>query len=237
MARSAASDIWAGKTWSSNSQPSSASVARLRRKVASFIRSGASAKRNSGRSCQWSCSRVPRTSGVSAAWRRRTSAAPAVEEVGAADDGGGPAGLGVDVAQPGDLVQGAAERPVGLDVDRRGDAAGRGFREVFGDGIVAADRLVRAEDARDHLPLQPGQVGGAPDVVVRVHDSGAVVGRIGHRAAPMGCGVQCLAAVRRGPDRTAGRSRTSASAVARSRTPPRWSRLGSWADMARVAGR
>ena len=48
----------------------------LRRKTGSFMRSGAEANRNSGRSCQCSCSRVPRMSGVSAAWRRITSAAP-----------------------------------------------------------------------------------------------------------------------------------------------------------------
>ena len=42
--------------------------------------------------------------------------------------------------------------------------------EVLLDQIVALDRLVVAEDARRHRPLEPGRVRLAPDVMMRIDD-------------------------------------------------------------------
>ena len=44
--------------------------------------------------------------------------------------------------------------------------------EIFADQIVAPDRLVGAEDARLHRPVEPRQVGAPPDVVMSVDDGG-----------------------------------------------------------------
>ncbi len=73
---------------------------------------------------------------------------------------------------PGGLVLELAVRPVGLDIDRAGDAGALEVGEIFLDRIVAADRLVGAEDARLHRPGQPGQIGLTPDVMMSVDDAG-----------------------------------------------------------------
>jgi crossover junction endodeoxyribonuclease RuvC len=78
--------------------------------------------------------------------------------------------LVVQPLHPGDLVYRALERPVGLHVDRRGDAGGRGLGAVLRDRVVAAQRRVRAEDPRHRRPAQPGQVGEPPDVDVGIDD-------------------------------------------------------------------
>ena len=72
---SAASAIWPGKTCSSKTHPSSCTTAMFCRKTGSRIRAGPVAKRYSSRSCQCSCSRVPRTSGERAACSRIVSGA------------------------------------------------------------------------------------------------------------------------------------------------------------------
>src|SRR6185437_13000469 len=69
---------------------------------------------------------------------------------------------------PGRLVLETVIRPVGLDVDRAGDATACEIAEIFIDRIVAADRLVGTEDARLHRTDQPGQVGLSPDMMMTV---------------------------------------------------------------------
>jgi hypothetical protein len=54
--------------------------------------------------------------------------------------------------------------PVGLHIDRLLHALPGDVGQVFGHRIVAADRLVGAEDARLHRARQPGQVRLPPDV-------------------------------------------------------------------------
>ena len=93
-----------------------------------------------------------------------------IAQVGVADDGvgvSGAVGLGL---HPGDLVDGPCGRPVGLHIDRLRNTAALDVAQIFLDGIVAPDRLIGAEDARQHRPLEPRQVLPAPDVVVRVDD-------------------------------------------------------------------
>ena len=150
-----------------------------------------------------------------------------VEEVGVADDGVGPAvGVGGGL-HPGDLVDGAGLGPVGLDVDRLLDAGAGDVGEVLLDRVVAADRLVGAEDARDHRALQPGEVGLAPDVVMPVDDADHA-GRLPEGAPGLAAGLALDA--RRcgpagGPGRRGCRRRQSAS------------RSGRMPAMARVTGR
>ena len=82
----AASAIWFENTWSSKTQPYSASRATLRRSTGSFIRSGAEANRYCSLGCQCSCSRIPRISGDASACAsnsagassRNRSAAPTI---------------------------------------------------------------------------------------------------------------------------------------------------------------
>src|SRR5262249_22136422 len=59
-------------------------------------------------------------------------------------------------------------RPVGLHIDRLDDVAALGIGQELIDRIVAADRLVGAEDARHLGALQPSEIGQAPDVVMTV---------------------------------------------------------------------
>ena len=150
----------------------SASARDVRGRPGRVMRSGAEAKRNSGRSCQCSCRRVPRISGLTAACGVERSTAPRVEQVGGADDRRAASrSRSCCVVHPADLVDRALQRPVGLHVDRLGEAAGGGLGGVLRGGVVAAaQRLVRAEDARDHRPVEPRQVRAAPDVVVGVDD-------------------------------------------------------------------
>ena len=76
-------------------------------------------------------------------------------------------GLGL---HPGDFVLGPLGRPVGLHVDGFFHARVFDVGQIFLDRIVAADRLVGAEDARQHRADEPGEVLLAPDVVVGVDD-------------------------------------------------------------------
>src|SRR3954465_7175689 len=73
---------------------------------------------------------------------------------------------------PGGLVLVAVIGPVGLDIDRAGDAAAFEVAEIFLYRVIAPDRLVRTEDARLHRTHQPGQVGLAPDMMVPIDDVG-----------------------------------------------------------------
>ena len=137
--------------------------------AASFIRSGIGAKRYISFSCQCSCMRMPRISGK-ADCRFSVSPALSSKQVGIADDGVRPAMRVGHRLHPGDLLDGLVLGPVALDIDRFLDAAAGDVGEIFLDRIVAPDRLVGTEDARHHRPLQPGQIGLAPDVVMGVDD-------------------------------------------------------------------
>ena len=163
----APSAIWLAKIWISNSSPCSASMARPRRHAASFITSGRGAKRYCGFSCQCSCCRMPRVAG-SLASRAISVPAVGIGEIGMGDIGVRPAGRVGDRLHPLRLVVALARRPVGLDVDRLDDVAAGDVAAVFLDRIVAADRLVRPEDARHLRPRQPRQVVEPPDVMMGV---------------------------------------------------------------------
>ncbi len=93
-------------------------------------------------------------------------------EIGIGDDGVRPAVLVRGLLHPGRLVLEAVVGPVGLHVNRAGDAGALEIVEIFLDRIVAADRLVGPEDARLHRAGQPGQVGLTPDVMMGVDDVG-----------------------------------------------------------------
>ena len=93
-----------------------------------------------------------------------------IAQVGVTDDGvgvSGAVGLGL---HPRHLVDGPCGRPVGLHIDRLRNTAALDVAQIFLDGIVPPDRLIGAEDARQHRPLEPRQVLPAPDVVVGVDD-------------------------------------------------------------------
>ena len=89
-------------------------------------------------------------------------------EVGVGDNRMRPARRLGRTLYPGGLVLVALARPVGLHIDRLDDAGARDIGAEFLDRIVAADRLVGAEDPGLHRPGEPGQVGLPPDVVMAV---------------------------------------------------------------------
>jgi hypothetical protein len=76
----------------------------------------------------------------------------------------------MDTLDPADLVHNPVERPVRLDVDSGIDALCGHVSHVLVDEIVATYGFVRPEDAGQHRPVEPGQIGHAPDVVVTVDD-------------------------------------------------------------------
>ena len=153
---------WFGKTCSSNTQPSSASRSRFSLNVrVRASRPRTCAKRYASRcSCQCSCSRHAahqrRGLGLGLA---RSRARPART---------GPRSRRSRAASPSrsccacthstsstDVLQ----RPVGLHVDRLREVLGGRVGLVFVDRVrLALQRLVGAEDARDHRPAQPRQV-------------------------------------------------------------------------------
>ena len=75
-----------------------------------------------------------------------------IGEVGMRDIGVRPAGLIGNRLHPLCLVIALPCRPVGLDVDRFDDVAAGDIAAVFGDRIVAADRLIRTENSRHLRP-------------------------------------------------------------------------------------
>ena len=93
-------------------------------------------------------------------------------EIGEAGDGMRKAILEVlrvgNRLHPGDLFDIARRIPVGLDIDRGDDAIVFDVGEIFGDRIVAADRVVGAENARHHRPVQPRLIRLAPDVMMGI---------------------------------------------------------------------
>ncbi len=92
------------------------------------------------------------------------------EKVGIADDAVRIAGLVGGALDVGDLVLEAVLGPVGLHIDRLDDVAAGDVGEIFADRIIAPDRLVGAENARLHRPIEPGQIGPPPDVMMGVDD-------------------------------------------------------------------
>src|ERR1700691_3684154 len=93
-------------------------------------------------------------------------------EIGVGDDRMRPAGFLGGALHPGGLVLESFLRPIGLYIDRFDDAMAGEVVEIFADRIVAPDRLIGTEDAWLHRSDQPGQIGLAPDVMVRVDDTG-----------------------------------------------------------------
>src|ERR1043166_2154087 len=71
---------------------------------------------------------------------------------------------------PGGFIFETVIGPVGLHIDRLGDAGACEIGEILLDRIVAPDRLIGAEDARLHRPGQPGQVRLTPDVMMCVDE-------------------------------------------------------------------
>ena len=92
------------------------------------------------------------------------------QKISIADDGLRKTGLVGGALHVGDFVLEGVLRPIGLHVNRCGDAAVGDVGEIFADRIVAPDRLVRAEDARLHRPVEPWQIGPPPDVVMGIDD-------------------------------------------------------------------
>jgi hypothetical protein len=79
-----------------------------------------------------------------------------VEQVQVADDRMRPAAPLRHLLDPAHFVQLAALGPIRLDIDRRDHAAAGNIVEELFHRVVAADRLVGAEDAWLHRPRQPG---------------------------------------------------------------------------------
>src|SRR5882724_6596993 len=92
-------------------------------------------------------------------------------EIRVGDDRMRPAGFRGGALHPGRLVLVPRLRPIRLYIDRLDDAIAREVVEVFADRIVATDRFVGTEDARLHRPDQPGKIGLAPYVMMRVDDA------------------------------------------------------------------
>jgi hypothetical protein len=92
------------------------------------------------------------------------------QKVGIADDGLRKTGLVGGALHVGDFVLEGVLRPIGLHVNRCGDAAVGNVGEIFADRIVTPDRLVRTEDTWLHRPVEPRQIGPPPDVVMGVDD-------------------------------------------------------------------
>src|SRR3979490_2491611 len=92
-------------------------------------------------------------------------------EIRVGDDRMRPAYFLGGALHPSRLVLEPRGRPIGLHVDRLDDTiAGEGI-EIFADRIVATDRLVGTEYARLHRPDQPGKIGLAPDVMMRIDNA------------------------------------------------------------------
>ena len=106
------------------------------------------------------------------------------EKVGIADDGLRKAGLVGGVLYVGDFFLEGVFCPIGLHVNRCGDAATGDVGEIFADRIVAPHRLVRAEDARLHRPVEPRQIGSPPNVVMSVDDCRHAILRLRNMPAP-----------------------------------------------------
>src|SRR6267154_3823553 len=87
------------------------------------------------------------------------------------DDRMRPAGFLGGALHPGRLVLEPRRRPIGLHVDRFDDTMAGEVVEIFADRIVATDRLVGTEYARLHRPDQPGKIGLAPDVMMRIDNA------------------------------------------------------------------
>ena len=95
---------------------------------------------------------------------------PVFGEIGKADNGVRETMLVGNCLHPGDFLDGARGRPVGLHVNRGDDAGIFDVVEIFADRVVAPDRLVGPENARHHGPVQPGLVRLAPNVMMGVDD-------------------------------------------------------------------
>src|SRR5437763_1293514 len=91
-------------------------------------------------------------------------------EVGKGHYGMRPATTVSRLLHPGGFVFEAVIGPVGLHIDRLGDAGACEIGEIFLDRVVAADRLIGAENARLHGSAQPGQVRLTPDVMMCVDE-------------------------------------------------------------------
>ena len=131
-------------------------AATLRRSTGSFIRSGAEAKRYCSSACQCSWSRIPRISGDASACASNSAGASSEKRSAAPTIGVRPPRLLVDLAGP--TAPRPATAPAASSSARRRTASTPRARRV-GDElvreVVPPDRLVGAEDARDHRPLEP----------------------------------------------------------------------------------
>src|SRR5580658_8924027 len=83
----------------------------------------------------------------------------------------GPSGLVRRFLNPRDLLFKVVLGPVSLDVDGFLHPRTPLIGEKFFDRIIALDRLVGSEYARNHRPDQPWQVLLTPDVEMRIDDS------------------------------------------------------------------
>ena len=140
--------------------------------VSSWPRSGAVAKRKASCSCQCSCSRTPRSSGVACelGLNRSRAASGAKRSAEPTIACGQPVRSCWACTHSTSLTR-VLQAPVGLHVDRLAEALGLGVGLVVVDRVgLALQRLVGAEDARDHRPVEPREPFGGPDVVVRVDE-------------------------------------------------------------------
>src|SRR5229473_5170747 len=92
-------------------------------------------------------------------------------EIGIGDDRMRPACFLGGALHPGRLVLEPRRHPIGLHVDRFDDTIAGEVVEIFADRIVTTDRFVRTEYARLHRPDQPGKIGLAPDVMMRIDNA------------------------------------------------------------------
>src|SRR5271156_2711107 len=83
----------------------------------------------------------------------------------------GPSGLVRRFLNPRNLLFKAVSGPVSLDINGFLHTRTSLIGEKFFDRIIALDRLVGSEYARNHRPGQPWQVLLAPDVEMRIDDS------------------------------------------------------------------
>ena len=91
-----------------------------------------------------------------------------IGEIGMGDVGMRPAGGIRDRLHPARLVKILPGGPVGLDIDRFDDVAAGDVAAIFVDRIVAADRLIRPEDARHLRTRQPRQITQPPDMMMGI---------------------------------------------------------------------
>ena len=220
----AASAICPVKTWSSNTQPSSASFATFSRSTGSFIRSGAAAKRYCSFSCQCSCSRMPRISGEAACWAANMRPASGSNRS---------AQPTMALGQPVRSWTSCTQRTSSSGSARSASSPARRRRPRR-----------RCRRRRRGTPRSGSRGGSARTARRCAAPSGrsATAGRPGARRddgrrRSWRLPSSARAAPRRGPAAVAGRRRAASSADSRSRTPDSPSRLGSTPCMPCVTGR